>query len=79
MLKKLDELEEYPEYYDREIQEIRMEKRMKVLVIYNEKLAGPLITKTITTLLTSYHSSPEFPYKPRSERDSNINIKDEMI
>uniref|UniRef100_A0A1B0AYP6 Ig-like domain-containing protein n=1 Tax=Glossina palpalis gambiensis TaxID=67801 RepID=A0A1B0AYP6_9MUSC len=26
-LKKLDELEEYPEYYDREIQEIRMEKK----------------------------------------------------
>ncbi|XP_037888327.1 putative gamma-glutamylcyclotransferase CG2811, partial [Glossina fuscipes] len=30
MLKKLDELQEYPEYYDREIQEIRMEKKDEV-------------------------------------------------
>ncbi|KAL9914204.1 putative gamma-glutamylcyclotransferase CG2811 [Glossina fuscipes fuscipes] len=30
MLKKLDKLEEYPEYYDREIQEIRMEKKDEV-------------------------------------------------
>uniref|UniRef100_A0A1B0BUE4 Gamma-glutamylcyclotransferase family protein n=1 Tax=Glossina palpalis gambiensis TaxID=67801 RepID=A0A1B0BUE4_9MUSC len=30
MLKKIDELEEYPEYYDREIQEIRMEKNDEV-------------------------------------------------
>uniref|UniRef100_A0A1B0BVW7 Gamma-glutamylcyclotransferase AIG2-like domain-containing protein n=1 Tax=Glossina palpalis gambiensis TaxID=67801 RepID=A0A1B0BVW7_9MUSC len=30
MLKKLDELEEYSEYYDREIQGIRMEKKNEV-------------------------------------------------
>uniref|UniRef100_A0A1B0GBU8 Gamma-glutamylcyclotransferase family protein n=1 Tax=Glossina morsitans morsitans TaxID=37546 RepID=A0A1B0GBU8_GLOMM len=79
MLKKLDELEEYPEYYDREIQEIKMEKRDEVTKCWLYLMRNCPDHLLQKPLLNSYHSSTDFPYKPRSERDSDINIKDEMI
>ncbi|XP_037955533.1 putative gamma-glutamylcyclotransferase CG2811 [Teleopsis dalmanni] len=60
MLGKLDELEGYPQYYDREIQNITVENEsMQCWLYLLRKFPEKILEKT---LLEAYHNTPEQPY-----------------
>uniref|UniRef100_A0A1A9WQN7 Gamma-glutamylcyclotransferase family protein n=1 Tax=Glossina brevipalpis TaxID=37001 RepID=A0A1A9WQN7_9MUSC len=65
MMSKLDELEDYPNYYDREVQDIAMDKEVTKCWLYlMRNFPCHLLEKE---LLSCYNSSILNPYKPSAE------------
>ena len=78
MLARLDVLEDYPEFYDREVKEIDMESGevkencwVYILKNYPAKLLK-------LPFLTDYRDTPEKAYQSRCQRVSNILAKDDL-
>lgn len=78
MFARLDVLEDYPSFYDREIQEInvgddkdRLSCWVYVLKNFPEKLLS-------LPFISDYKDSPEKPYQERCQRVSNILAKDDL-
>ncbi|KRF97562.1 uncharacterized protein Dwil_GK20731, isoform B [Drosophila willistoni] len=77
MFGKLDELEEYPKYYDREQQQILTENNetLQCWLYLLRKFPDRLLDKPH---LTSYNNSSEQPYNEKSVRDPKIVAKDDL-
>ncbi|KAM7345823.1 putative gamma-glutamylcyclotransferase CG2811 [Cochliomyia hominivorax] len=77
MFGNLDVLEDYPVYYDREIQAITLDNNETVQcwLYLIRKFPEKLLEKEH---LTSYHNTKEKLYTERSERDINIKASDDM-
>ncbi|XP_065370282.1 putative gamma-glutamylcyclotransferase CG2811 isoform X2 [Calliphora vicina] len=77
MFANLDILEDYPVYYDREIQTITLNNNESVqcwlylIRTFPEKLLQK-------EHLAAYHNTKEKPYRERSERDINIKATDDL-
>jgi gamma-glutamylaminecyclotransferase len=78
MFARLDVLEDYPEFYDRQINEIILEENNEkvscwVYMIKNfpEKLLS-------FPMLNEYKNSEEKPYQERSKRIANILAKNDL-
>lgn len=76
MLACLDILEDYPAFYNREIQEISAGDAKEncwvyLLTNYSEKLLT-------LPMLSDYKDSAEKPYLERCQRESNILAKDDL-
>lgn len=76
MLARLDILEDYPAFYDREVQEINagdVKENCWVYILknYPEKLLN-------LPMLSDYKDSVEKPYQERCQRESNILAKDDL-
>ncbi|XP_055374256.1 putative gamma-glutamylcyclotransferase CG2811 isoform X2 [Condylostylus longicornis] len=76
MLSKLDILEDYPQYYDREIRDIQMgNETLKCWLYLIRKFPESLLNKK---LLTSYSNTKELPYRERYLRTENIKPIDDL-
>jgi gamma-glutamylaminecyclotransferase len=76
MLVKLDELEDYPNFYDRQIHDIlcgdsKVPCWVYLLKTFPEKLLS-------LPLLTEYKDTPEKAYQERCKREKDILAKDDM-
>ncbi|ALC42360.1 CG2811, partial [Drosophila busckii] len=77
MFSKLDELEEYPNYYDREQQTIVTEQnnQFQCWLYLIRKYPERLLEKP---LLSSYHNTEEQAYSERSVRDPSLPAKADL-
>uniref|UniRef100_A0A1I8NIG1 Gamma-glutamylcyclotransferase family protein n=1 Tax=Musca domestica TaxID=7370 RepID=A0A1I8NIG1_MUSDO len=78
MFANLDILEDYPNYYDREIQKITTTESRETVpcwIYLIRKFPEKLLEKEH---LTSYHNTSAKPYRERSERDVNIKAIDDL-
>lgn len=77
MFARLDVLEDYPEFYDRQLNEIVMENDEKVScwVYMLKNFPEKLLT---FPMLDEYRDSAEKPYQERSKRISNILAKNDL-
>ncbi|TMW41181.1 hypothetical protein DOY81_013738 [Sarcophaga bullata] len=76
MFANLDVLEDYPVYYDREIQSIAINNEIVPCWLYLiRKFPEKLLEKEH---LSSYHNTKVKPYRERSERDINIKAIDDL-
>jgi gamma-glutamylaminecyclotransferase len=77
MMARLDVLEDYPEFYDRELQEIERPTGEKdncwvyIIKSFPEKLLR-------LPFLIDYRNTTEKPYQERCQRVSNILAKDDL-
>lgn len=76
MLARLDQLEDYPDFYDRQIQDIDVgsdKEKCWVYILnnYPEKLLN-------LPHLIEYRDTPEKSYKERCQREKNILAKDDL-
>ncbi|GAB0094592.1 Troponin C-akin-1 protein [Sergentomyia squamirostris] len=81
MMGKLDELEGYPEFYDREIQEMKMldqeeEKTLPCWVYLLRSFPDHLLQYE---MLSEYRDTPEHRYCERSKRDPTISAKADLV
>lgn len=76
MLGRLDVLEDYPKFYDREEQEITVASEIHQCWVY---LLKNFPEKLLSLpLLEDYRDTPEKRYQARSQRVSNILAKDDL-
>ena len=78
MLVKLDELEDYPNFYDRQLQDIELEgdtKKVQCWVYLLKNFPEKLLS---LPLLTEYKDTPEKAYQERCKREKDIIAKDDM-
>ncbi|XP_033251673.1 putative gamma-glutamylcyclotransferase CG2811 isoform X3 [Drosophila miranda] len=77
MFSKLDQLEDYPNYYDREEQTIRTETEgnLQCWLYLIRNFPVKMLAKP---QLSAYHNTPEQPYSEKSVRDPAISAKDDL-
>lgn len=76
MLARLDILEDYPKFYDREVQAITVDDESHECWVY---LLKNFPEKLLSLpLLSDYRDTPEKRYQARSQRVSNILAKDDL-
>ncbi|KAH8371751.1 hypothetical protein KR093_008779 [Drosophila rubida] len=77
MFARLDVLEEYPKYYDREPQAILTEhnETLDCWIYLIRRFPESMLAKP---LLTSYHNTPAQPYQEKSVRDAAIPAKADL-
>ncbi|XP_075165105.1 putative gamma-glutamylcyclotransferase CG2811 isoform X2 [Haematobia irritans] len=77
MFGNLDILEDYPNYYDREIQKITTATNESVpcWLYLIRNFPAKLLEKPH---LSAYHNTKEQPYRERSERDPNVKAIDDL-
>lgn len=77
MLQELDKLEDYPTWYDRELQDFDTTggQKEQAWVYIMKTFPEKMLT---LPFLTSYKNSTLSPYKERSERLPNISAKDDL-
>ncbi|XP_002015676.2 putative gamma-glutamylcyclotransferase CG2811 isoform X1 [Drosophila persimilis] len=77
MFSKLDQLEDYPNYYDREEQTIRTETEgnLQCWLYLIRQFPVKMLAKP---QLSAYHNTPEQPYSEKSVRDPAISAKDDL-
>lgn len=78
MLAKLDELEDYPNFYDRELQDIDIEGDTKIVQCWVYLLKNFPEKLLSLPLLTEYKDTPEKAYQERCKREKDIIAKDDM-
>lgn len=76
MLTRLDILEDYPQFYDREVQDITVGTETHQCWVY---LLKNFPEKLLSLpLLTDYRDTAEKRYQARSQRVTNILAKDDL-
>lgn len=77
MFSQLDVLEDYPEFYDRQINEILLDNDEKVScwVYMIKNFPEKLLT---FPMLDEYKNTAEKPYQERSKRLENISAKNDL-
>lgn len=79
MLTRLDVLEDYPTFYDREIQEIDVGAGKDKVLCWVYILKNFPENLLNLPLLSEYKDTPEKPYQERSRRVSNILAKNDLM
>lgn len=76
MLTNLDVLEDYPNFYDREIQDITVgDNKVQCWVYLLRNFPEKMLS---LPLLTEYKDTPEKAYQERCKREKDIIAKDDM-
>lgn len=77
MMARLDVLEDYPEFYDREIQDINVgtDEKEKCWIYIIKTFPEKLLS---LPLLSEYKNTPDRAYQERCQRVSNILAKDDL-
>lgn len=76
MLTRLDELEDYPQFYDRELQDINVGSEKEKCWVYIIKSFPERMLNF--PLLSEYKNTTEKAYQDRCQRVSNILAKDDL-